>query len=158
MKLLSTQKNSLQEKVSSDIYKKSCNWETVESADLSDFPTVTDEQLREITLGVYMIKLSKCYAQEHILDGQYELRVCKHTEGILSVKLQSRHTSNLKHKLWIEYDLTKITAWYCTCKAGARVVGSCAHVTSVIWYLGQRNRMDKTPVDWSQFITDAAEQ
>ena len=26
--------------------------------------------------------------------------------------------------------------WYCTCKAGARILGMCAHITSVIWFLG----------------------
>ena len=28
-----------------------------------------------------------------------------------------------------------ITAWYCTCTAGAITVGRCAHVASIIWYL-----------------------
>ncbi|GFW62796.1 uncharacterized protein TNCV_2625591 [Trichonephila clavipes] len=26
--------------------------------------------------------------------------------------------------------------WYCQCKVGARVVGCCAHVASVLWYSG----------------------
>ncbi|GFQ66503.1 uncharacterized protein TNCT_546991 [Trichonephila clavata] len=26
--------------------------------------------------------------------------------------------------------------WYCLCKVGARVVGCCAHVASILWYLG----------------------
>ena len=29
-----------------------------------------------------------------------------------------------------------ITERYCDCKAGARVFGMCAHITSIIWYLG----------------------
>ena len=26
--------------------------------------------------------------------------------------------------------------YYCTCKAGARTAVSCAHVASILWYLG----------------------
>ena len=28
-----------------------------------------------------------------------------------------------------------MTGWYCTCKAGMRTVGCCAHIAAVIWYL-----------------------
>ena len=29
-----------------------------------------------------------------------------------------------------------IEKWYCDCQSGARTLGACAHVTSVLWYLG----------------------
>lgn len=29
-----------------------------------------------------------------------------------------------------------ISGWYCDCKVGAKTVGCCAHVASVLWYLG----------------------
>lgn len=29
-----------------------------------------------------------------------------------------------------------IPGWYCECKVGPRTVGCCAHVASVLWYLG----------------------
>ena len=32
--------------------------------------------------------------------------------------------------------VNRIKNWYCDCKAGARVVGTCVHVSSVLWYLG----------------------
>ena len=25
--------------------------------------------------------------------------------------------------------------WYCTCKVGGRVIGCCAHISSLMWYL-----------------------
>ena len=48
------------------------------------------------------------------------------------------------HDAWIEYNqnlrLTErqnpFLNWYCTCKAGARVFGMCAHITSVLWFVG----------------------
>ena len=33
-------------------------------------------------------------------------------------------------------DIDPVKDWFCQCKAGARVVGCCAHVSSVIWHLG----------------------
>jgi len=51
--------------------------------------------------------------------------------------MQSRHVSSKQNTLWIHYQRfgegrRAIKGWYCKCK----VVGCCAHVTSVIWYLG----------------------
>jgi len=59
------------------------------------------------------------------------------------------------HNIWIEYDhrlkLTEgqnpIMNWYCTCKTGTRILGMCAHITSVIWFLGvgRHNNQLKNP-------------
>jgi len=42
--------------------------------------------------------------------------------------------------LWVQYDAddndNPITAYYCTCKSGARTLGCCAHVASFVWYMG----------------------
>ena len=44
------------------------------------------------------------------------------------------------HNTKVKFDKTNktdpIRSWYCTCKSGARVVGCCAHVASVLWFLG----------------------
>jgi hypothetical protein len=56
-------------------------------------------------------------------------------DHLIRVRLQSRHTSSRTYLLWIEYSPTQITAWYCKCRAGARVVGVCSHIAS-LWYLG----------------------
>jgi hypothetical protein len=29
-----------------------------------------------------------------------------------------------------------IKGWFCTCLAGARNIGCCAHITALIWHLG----------------------
>lgn len=55
-------------------------------------------------------------------------------------------------------DLTK--SWYCTSKNGARVVGTCAHVTSVLWFLGyaRENPEELKPASsdsYSQFCFDS---
>lgn len=85
------------------------------------------------------IKQAISYTDEHLdPDGLYELQVYKFNDRIIQVKIQSRHESKKFHKLWIEYDgqAGSIEGWYCTCKTGARTLGCCAHVASVLWRLG----------------------
>ncbi|CAG2223302.1 unnamed protein product [Mytilus edulis] len=49
------------------------------------------------------------------------------------------HTNKLSNTVFISYsDEGDIEGWYCTCKSGAREVGCCAHVASVLCYLGYR--------------------
>ncbi|VDH95598.1 Hypothetical predicted protein [Mytilus galloprovincialis] len=83
--------------------------------ELADFPVLSMDKLREITMGVYQLKQAPNY-------------VCQRTRG---------HSNKLSHTVFISYsDEGDIEGWYCTCKSGARVVGCCAHVASVLWYLG----------------------
>ncbi|XP_062608957.1 uncharacterized protein LOC134270728 [Saccostrea cucullata] len=107
---------------------------------LQDFPRLSLDILRSITLGVYQIKQAPNYAREHISEeGNFDLLVCKESESLLQVKIQSRHTKAAVHTLWIDYSCgtdLPIKGWYCTCKVGARMVGCCAHIASVLWYLG----------------------
>jgi hypothetical protein len=52
----------------------------------------------------------------------------KQLTGLLQI------TSSRTYLLWIEYSPTEVTAWYCKCRAGARVVGVCSHIASILWY------------------------
>ena len=110
-------------------------------------------------MGVYQLKLAKCYTKEHLSDdGEYLIKINSDIEDILRVQIQSRHTSARKYLIWIQYDEIEVKAWYCQCKSGARVVGTCAHVASVLWYLGLARYSDKpnSVKDWSYFVEDAA--
>lgn len=80
-------------------------------------------------------------------------------DGLLRIRMQSRHTSSKTYQLWIKYEDGDIIAWYCKCRAGARVVGMCAHTASIVWYLGfARHRRDVSRIgvcDWGEFLGDA---
>ncbi|WAR19621.1 hypothetical protein MAR_001459 [Mya arenaria] len=90
-------------------------------------------------------------------NKDYKLSLSKLIPGLLQAQLQSRHSSALKYKCWVEHDHRNVTAWYCLCKVGARVVGTCSHVASVIWYLGVgRHENVVWPTDFSSYIKDAA--
>jgi len=67
----------------------------MEAQTLKDFPKLTLNELRNLTLGTYQIKQAKSYTEEHFNDsGLYELLVHKERSDIIRVQLQSRHTSS----------------------------------------------------------------
>lgn len=119
-----------------------------------NFPILTEDYIREITFGVYQLKQAKSYSREHLnQDGSYTFEFIKEKPNLIRVKLNSRHLPQTIYNTFIEFDTKPnsskpITSWYCDCKAGARVVGTCAHVASVIWYLGvARNRPEQLKND-----------
>ncbi|XP_021339896.1 uncharacterized protein LOC110441121 [Mizuhopecten yessoensis] len=142
--------NKVQEFVEeNNLVKRRVPYKKIDSINdvLSDFPHLSMDDLRSITMGVYQIKQCICYSKEHLSDeGTYDLMFCTEFPSLLQVKIQSRHSKNSVHTLWIKYILEDmscpISGWYCTCKVGARVVGCCAHVASVLWYIGYQRHQD----------------
>lgn len=114
-----------------------------------------------VQMTFFQIKQSISYTEEHLdPDGMYDMQVCKFNERILQIKIQSRHVSSKIHKIWIEYDGAEgtIEGWYCTCKAGARTLGCCAHIALVIWYLGYYRhceRKERRCRNYKNFVIDA---
>jgi len=156
MLALSRKPNDLQKKVEDKRWlRKTTIWEKIEATSIRDFPRLTLEDLHRITIGIYQIKQAASYTREHMAeDGNYVLYVHKQEADILRVKLQSRHTSSKQYQLWIRYEKDgsdPIKGWYCQCKTGARTVGCCAHIASVLWYLGYYRYMENT----SQYHSDA---
>lgn len=109
------------------------------------FPILTPEYIQSLTMGVYQLKQALPYTIEHInADGQYLFELFEEELDILHVKIKSRYSSQLVHNIWLSYNptakltegQTPIKEWYCDCKAGSRIFGMCAHITSLIWYLG----------------------
>lgn len=144
--------------------KKRTIWQNIDDSEMPDFPQLNESELRDLTMGVYQIRQAKSYTKEHQTDeGKYEIMVHKEQEGILKAQLRSRHTTSTTYNLWTEHDtgLNPINGWYCTCKSGARVVGCCAHIASVIWYLGferyqQKSKHPKTQDKFMETLADAA--
>jgi hypothetical protein len=73
---------------------------------------------------------------QEYLEGNSEIFVHQEDDHLIRVRLQSRHTSSRTYLLWIEYSPAEATAWHFKCRAGARVVGVCSHIVSILWYLG----------------------
>ncbi|XP_069130866.1 uncharacterized protein [Argopecten irradians] len=131
-----------------------------QQVDEVDFPRLTLDNLRNITLGVYQVKQAPSYTKEHLDSEGYEMMLCQDLPDLLKVKIQSRHSKKAVHSLWVQYssEREEIRGWYCTCKVGARVVGCCAHVASVLWYLGYKRHTEyvATKNSLSSMFLDAA--
>lgn len=162
MKVLARSSNELQTLIiDQGLDRRSYKWTPLDaSAACPLFPQLSEDEIRELTLGVYQVKLARSYTQEHCShDGSYDILVNSDVPMILSAKIQSRHISAKSYKLWIKYSCSIVEGWYCTCKNGSRVVGMCAHITSVIWYLSYM-RHEASPFkgipNWSDTIEDAS--
>ena len=129
------------------------------------FPKLEENYFRNLTFGIYLLKQAKSYTKEQLDEnGKYTYKFDCCFENIIKVKINSRHSGSLKYFVYVEFDSTDkinpIRSWYCTCKVGARTVGTCAHVTSIIWYLGiglnNRNLLKRKGADlFIDFCFDA---
>jgi hypothetical protein len=116
-----------------------------------NFPKLSVETMQnEITYGSYQLSHSLSYLAEHFnQNGSYLIFSCKQPitddgSKIISTKIQSRHTSSKKFRVFIHYmpllDTTTerpdfVKGWFCECKSGARTVGSCSHVAALLYFL-----------------------
>ncbi|CAF3381748.1 unnamed protein product [Rotaria socialis] len=113
-----------------------------------NFPRMNFNELQELTLGVYQLKQARAYIAEHMsTDGAYSVKITNQRSDLLRAQVQSRHKANVKYDVYIQYDSKNITGWYCTCPNGSRVVGCCAHIASIIYYLsfGRYNPKELQP-------------
>ncbi|CAC5361691.1 unnamed protein product [Mytilus coruscus] len=144
MLYFSKQKNLLNEKIIEEgLDNRSCKWQKIDTSSAPNFPRLSEEDIRNITVGVYQLKLASSYTREHLdYDGNYEVYTCDHEENLLCAKIQSRHILSKCYR----------------CKAGTRVVGSCSHVTALVWYLSIGKYTDnifENCRDWSKYLPDA---
>ena len=130
-----------------------------------DFPVLSKAQLHMLTFGTYQLKQAKAYTREHLSsDGDYTINIHNQAPGLLRVRIQSRHINAKRYFCWVEYSTAnvdaKIVAWFCQCIAGQRTVGCCAHVASVLWFLGnERHNNHRRPLqDKTGSIINAADR
>jgi hypothetical protein len=157
MQFLSKQVNHLKEEVeANNMQSRVAMWRKPEDLDSLGFPRLDEDEIRNITCGVYQLKLANSYAAEYFQEGS-NILIHKEDSQLLRIKIQSRHVSSKSYHVWIRYDESSVTAWYCRCKAGARVVGVCAHVAAVIWFLGLGHYKEsvKSVENWGRFVDDA---
>jgi len=155
--------NCLQERAEKEAWtKRKVLWLPITQESIPNFPRLTLDELRYITLGVYQLKQAQSYTEEHMSnDGLYSLFFYKQDENIIRVRIQSRHSSSKIYNLWIEttFGPNPIVGWYCQCKSGARVVGCCAHIASVLWYLCYFRYQKETPRSsglFESYVKDAS--
>ena len=95
-----------------------------EPNDVPTFPTMTEDDLFELTLGMYQTRNAESYTINHLhKDNLYELFIHKEQSNLLRVNLRSKFRRSLKHRLWIEFEENKtgadaITGYFCECQVG----------------------------------------
>ena len=113
-------------------------WQKLDAIDI-DFPQLDLEYLETVACGTYQIKQAPGYISEHLTDeGDYEMWAYRHSKDIIRVQIRSRHKSQTKYNVWIQFEDSDdpIKDYYCQCPTGTRTIGMCAHTASILYYLG----------------------
>ncbi|XP_063373452.1 uncharacterized protein LOC134661345 [Cydia amplana] len=137
--------NVMQARVEADVNltRRNANWNLLNENHFPQFPRLDMAYLKRLTIGIYQINLSPAYIQDKMdMDNNDVFEFDELNEhGLIRMRIRSRFRNAVKHQLWIAFqneipEEEPILAYYCKCKTGARTIGCCAHVASVVWYLG----------------------
>lgn len=143
--------NVVQARVEVDnLTRRNAQWVRLDEG-IVDFPVLELNYLRDLTVGTYQVKLSPSYIQDKLIrdnDEQFQFDQNINEPGFLRIRIYSRFRNATRHQTFIAYAVhddsdedeeyvdDPIIGYYCTCQCGARTLGACAHVASVLWYLG----------------------
>uniref|UniRef100_A0A2A4J551 SWIM-type domain-containing protein n=1 Tax=Heliothis virescens TaxID=7102 RepID=A0A2A4J551_HELVI len=127
----------------------------VDSENVREFPVLSYSDLILIACGTYQLKQAPSYYGEHIrFNGCYQIELCNDHRGsimegvnvspncfLLRARIAGRHISRKVYFVYIlinsnDSGRSAIKKYCCNCIVGRRTVGCCAHVMTVIWYLG----------------------
>jgi len=102
------------------------------------------DYLKELTIVVYQIKLSRSYIQNKLQrEGTeiFELDEFRDEPDLIRVRIYSCfRNNNTKYQLWVQFQLPEcndkteepIRDYYCIYKTGVRTLGTCGHIARVI--------------------------
>ncbi|KAJ8673315.1 hypothetical protein QAD02_004577 [Eretmocerus hayati] len=133
-----------------NLRRRNGQWRRLQQRDFPDFPVLDLPYLRDLTVGVYQVRLAPSYVQDKVhRDNNEEYQVDEHIneQGFIRIRVYSRFRNATIHQTFIRYRSTDenvadaeledpLAGYYCTCQAGAKTLGCCAHVASVLWFLG----------------------
>lgn len=145
--------NSLKEEIERlGIQRMTARWEKATGDSVPDFPLLSMDDLKRLTLGTYQIRIAEKYIDHHIRENnQFGIFLHRENNGIIRAKIQSRFSRSKMHNAWIKYDdgeagYAAIKGLFCTCKVGERSLGCCSHLTSVLRYLGYDRHQPEKPI------------
>lgn len=119
-----------------------------------NFPRITEEEMILFALGSYQLKQARSYYGEHILpNGGFvielgggipaaEVRQLDRRDlWLIRGRIQSRHVQAKTYYVYVAIDpelngREALPYYYCSCNIGNRTLGCCAHVMTIIWYMG----------------------
>jgi len=129
-------------------------WRRLGVNELQHFPELDLQYLRDVTVGGCAIGLTPAYIQDALREGDTdELQYDEHREDpcLPRFRLHSRHRNATIYYMYVaitddEEDENEgpIQGYFSSCKSGARTVGTCAHIPSVLWFLGYARHRENT--------------
>lgn len=130
---------------------------------IRNFPSLTKEDIINITLGCYQLNNEGNYLQDTLSKDNGKLlkiRSVNSNESVLRMKFSSSMSKAKHHYAYIHfsYELSgteAILGYYCDCQSGARTVGTCSHVTSVLVWLGMSGDNISNVKNHDKFIKDS---
>lgn len=151
------------------LQRRNGRWVHLDANHLPRFPRLTLDYLRELTVGVYQVNLAPSYIQDKLQRENHEVLEMDELvdePGFLRLRIFSRFRNAGKYQLWIAYHVNEgnanqaaivededpILGYYCTCRSGARTLGTCAHIASALWFLGFARHEHIVKYPWTTLI------
>lgn len=157
-----SQTNKLKEQIEQlGLKRMMTRWEKASESSVVDFPKLSMEDLKRITLGTYQLKTAKRYIEHHMKESsEFGIFIHRENAGLIRARIQSRFSWSKTHDAWVKFEKTEngyvaIKGLYCTCKVGERTLGCCSHLTSIVRYLGFDRHQPENPKTYSRLAWDA---
>ena len=145
MLLRALEPNNLQRLVEvNNLGARRAQWVLLDENEAADFPILTLEYIRNLCFGVYQVNLAPGYIYDKLQREVTDILQFDQNRldpNLITARVFSRLRNTGRYQLWITYINQEniygplVTGYYCTCKSGARTLGTCAHIASVIWFL-----------------------
>ncbi|CAF4951949.1 unnamed protein product [Rotaria magnacalcarata] len=140
---LRQQKNKIQLLLEeNNLIRRFSLWEIINHTEIIDgFSIMTQDDLGDLTFGVFQLKRARSYAEERYSstnltsDVASSVHRCKIIPNLIRIPTQSAHSNRVKYHPTIHFTDQAILGWWCDCFTGARFLGCCSHIASVIWFL-----------------------
>lgn len=131
--------------------RKKLPFQMFSSSDITDFPQLSESELKLLFTGSYQLGQAISYLAE-LLDenGAFKMAYVKDQTKLLKIQVQSRHISKKVYRCFLKYHpeaegIHTIQQYCCECANGLRTVGCCSHVAAVIYYLSHGRYLSKIP-------------
>lgn len=131
----------------------------------TEFPMLSEDDLKRISLGTYQLNAAKSYAKLHIESNDNKFLCFLSPLSILNIyfqtiidakniiqpalvltQMESRFKNRKTYNVFVLVDMAKrganiIVTYHCECRHGLRTIGCCSHIMSTIYYLCHARRL-----------------
>ncbi|CAF4872633.1 unnamed protein product [Rotaria socialis] len=128
---LRQQKNKIQLLLEeNNLIRRFSLWEIINHTEIIDgFPIMTQDDLGDLTFGVFQLKRARSYAEERCSTTNltsavaYSVHRCKIIPNLIRIPTQSAHSNRVTYHPTIHFTDQAILGWWCDCFTGARFLG-----------------------------------